>query len=459
MELLLISLSNKNFRWGEQMNNLSNQRSIDSGKSMKLLIFMLFSLLVGVLFIIDYQAKGTFDYYLGIYGSAMITYLLGKMLLSFKYTPYKGEAPDLKVSVVIPSFNENPKAVKGTIESVLRQDYPIHEIFFVDDGSKDTSGFDELNRMKDNFSSWFQEVASEITYKGKPMPEPKLLVHRLPQNRGKRHAQIWAFERATGDVFVTLDSDGDLFPNTIRELLKPLVDKKVMAVTGHVNVRNREANLLTKLIDMRYDNAFRVERAAQSVTNNVLVCSGPLSCYRREVIDDNIEHYGSQTFLGEEVQFGDDRCLTNYAIRKGKTVYQSTSRCITDAPTSVFKFIKQQTRWNKSFFRESLVAIKIGLKKPLVLIWALLEMSLWILFGVSLVTSLVIKSGTMGWVLLLFYLSYISISAYARNSFYILKHPLTFILAPVYGILHLVILFPLRFYSLLTIKSNGWGTR
>lgn len=446
----------------ELKNNqaFSEKKAINrDGKFPKLLIFILFSLLVVALYYINIQAKGKFDLLLGVYGMIMVAYLLGKMLLSFKYKPYTNEAPDLKVSIIVPSFNESAEAVETTIKSILQQDYPIHEIFFVDDGSKDVSGFNAIARLKEEFDEKYKAMTLEACpeYLTKGLPE--LIVYRMPKNKGKRHAQIWAFERAKGDVFLTVDSDTTLFPDTVRELIKPFVDSKVKAVTGHVNVRNRDENVLTRLIDMRYDNAFRVERAAHSVTGNVLVCSGPLSVYRREVILENLEHYGSQTFLGEPVQFGDDRCLTNYAIRKGKTIYQSTSKCVTDAPTSLRVFIKQQARWNKSFFRESLIALGIGLKKPNILIWVLLEMSLWLLFGLSIALSIFFKAAAMGWVLLAYYLAYITISAYARNVFYILRNPLTYILAPVYGILHLTILFPLRFYALLTIKANGWGTR
>lgn len=92
---------------------------------------------------------------------------------------------------------------------------------------------------------------------------------------------------------------------------------------------------MTRLIDIRYDNAFRVERSAQSVTGNILTCSGPLSIYRREVVIPNLDKYLNQSFLGVKVNIGDDRCLTNYANRLGKTAYQSTAFCDTDVPENL----------------------------------------------------------------------------------------------------------------------------
>lgn len=390
----------------------------------------------------------------------MVSYLIGKMLLSFLYRVEEGEPPNMKVSVVIPSYNENPDAVVATIDSIMKQDFPVHEIFFIDDGSKDSSGYEAALAFKKNYDETLAETAASLSGAAAAAYAPtKLIVHRLKKNAGKRHAQIWAFKQAEGDVIFTVDSDGYTHPDAVRNLMIPFHDPKVMAVTGHINARNKDENWFTKLLDMRYDNAFRVERAAQSVTGNVLVCSGPISCYRREVIMDNLEDYANQTFLGEKVQYGDDRCLTNYAILKGKTLYQSTARCDTDVPASLRQFLKQQVRWNKSFFRESLIAFKIGFKKPKTLIWVILELSLWFLFGFIILFSLIFKIKTIGFILLAYYLAYLGFSAYARNVFYILKRPWVFLMAPLYGLIHLVLLFPLRFYALLTIKSNGWGTR
>lgn len=437
-------------------------KSKDTRKESKTRLFfvlLVFSIAISSMFYVSFTLKGMFSIFLGLYGTLMVLYLLTKQSLSFFYKPFEGEAPkNKKVAVVIPSYNESGEAIRNTINSILAQDYPIYEIYFVDDGSKDQSAYRTVLQMKRELESVNKEVAATVEGSSS-LPIPNLIVHRLEKNSGKRHAQLWAFRKTKADFIVTVDSDGDLFPNAVKELLIPFNDKKVMATTGHVNIRNRKENLLTRLIDMRYDNAFRVERAAQSVTGNVLVCSGPLSCYRIEVIKENIDHYGNQMFLGEKVQFGDDRCLTNYSILKGKTIYQSTARCITDAPSTLRQFIKQQLRWNKSFFRESLISLRTGLKKPQVLVWTVLEMSLWILFGLSLILSFIFKVSSVGFILAIYYFAYISLSAYARNVFYLFKHPITFLLAPVYGIIHLTMLFPLRFWALLTIKSNGWGTR
>ncbi|WP_155590683.1 glycosyltransferase family 2 protein [Lysinibacillus cavernae] len=415
------------------------------------LVLFLFTVMLAGITYLNVGFKGGVSKTFGLYGSIMIVYLIGKMTLSFYYKPYVNEPPDVKVSVFIPSYNEKPEAVLGTVQSILDQDYPVHEIFFIDDGSVDDSGYRAVLDFKEK---WERERDST-----KSLHYPKLIVHQLSKNQGKRHAQIWAFEQATGDIFFTVDSDGYVYPDALKELLRPFANPEVMAVTGHINARNKNHNLFTKLLDMRYDNAFRVERAAQSTTGNILVCSGPISCYRREIVMDNIEHYGSQLFLGKAVQSGDDRCLTNYAILKGKTVYQSGARCDTDVPDNLKQFLKQQIRWNKSFFRESVIAFKIGFHKPITLIWVTFEMLLWILFGFVIILAIIYQVESFGLVMFFYYLLSLSLSAYARNIHYVVKRPLIFILAPLYGLIHLVLLFPLRMFALLTIKEAKWGTR
>ncbi|MGT2808285.1 glycosyltransferase [Streptococcus iniae] len=376
------------------------------------------------------------------YGILLLIYLTLKMSLSFFYRPYKGKVGNYKVAAIIPSYNEDGESLLETLKSVQSQTYPIAEIFVVDDGSADKTGI----KMIEDYIANNPDATNVIA-------------HRLPENVGKRHAQAWAFSRSDADVFLTVDSDSYIYPDALEELLKSFNDKDVYAATGHLNARNRDVNLLTILTDIRYDNAFGVERAAQSVTGNILVCSGPLSVYRREVVVPNIERYTSQTFLGIPVSIGDDRCLTNYATDLGKTVYQSTARCDTDVPFNFKTYLKQQNRWNKSFFRESIISVKKMMQTPLVAVWTVLEVSMFIMLLYSVLDLFVGEAQEFNGLKILAFLTLIFLVALCRNIHYMVKHPLAFLLSPIYGILHLFVLQPLRLYSLFTIRNADWGTR
>ncbi|MGB8781185.1 MAG: glycosyltransferase family 2 protein [Candidatus Bathyarchaeia archaeon] len=102
------------------------------------------------------------------------------------------------VSVVIPAFNEQ-KTIGHVIEetiSVMDSLGVPYEIIIVDDGSTDRTG----------------QVAT--TYKA------TVLTNEI--NRGKGYAIRKGFEQATGDIIVTLDSDGEHSPKEIPDLLNPL---------------------------------------------------------------------------------------------------------------------------------------------------------------------------------------------------------------------------------------------
>lgn len=315
---------------------------------LSLFTFVLCALLIGM---IGFWRTGHLSTAFSIYGWGMIIYLILKTGLSMLYRVDKSSPPNLKVTVVIPFYNESKDSLLKLLKGLYSQTYPIEEVFIVDDGSSNEILVELMEESQKIFSPKFIQ---------------KIRVHRLTKNKGKRFAQAYAFQNSIGDVFFTMDSDGEIFPDTLYELMRPFSDSEVQAVTGHINARNRKSSLLSYLLDMRYDNAFRVERAAQSVTGNILVCSGPISCYRREIIIDNLPRYLNQKFLGVPAHVGDDRCLTNFAIERGKTVYQETAKCITDVPEKVSVFLKQQTRWSKSFFRETFISLKFVTSKPFV---------------------------------------------------------------------------------------------
>lgn len=406
-----------------------------------LVVLVVFISLIVATFVINVYVKGTGI--IGIYGMFLFAYLLMKMGLSFYYNPIDGEVGDYKVAAVVPSYNEEGTGLLDTLVSLLYQTYPIDKIYIVDDGSTDLSGYNLVaNYLKE-----------------RPELLEKVILHRLSQNVGKRHAQSWAFQQSDADVFLTVDSDSIISPRALEELLKAFNHEDIFAVTGHINAKNAGENLLTRLIDIRYDNAFRVERAAQSATGNIIVCSGPLSAYRRDVIVPNLDRYLNQTFLGVKVSIGDDRCLTNYALELGRAVYQSTARCRTAVPSKLSVFIKQQIRWNKSFFREALQTAKLVFKRPIVSFWNFFELFLFVLLTGALIDLVMNMTTKYDLRYFLYAMIAISLSALARNVHYITKHPLLFFVAPLYGFMHLLLLVPIRVYALLTIRNVKWGTR
>ena len=103
---------------------------------------------------------------------------------------------------------------------------------------------------------------------------------------------------------VFVDSDSFLDPYAVRNVVQPFKDPKVGGVAGRTDVANTYTNFLTKIQAVRYYIAFRVMKAAESVFDTVTCLSGPLACYRKEIVLENMEAWVNQKFLGQKATFG-----------------------------------------------------------------------------------------------------------------------------------------------------------
>jgi hyaluronan synthase len=128
----------------------------------------------------------------------------------------------------------------------------------------------------------------------------------------------------------------------------------VAGVTADVKIWNRNESFLALMCSIRYWFAFNVERACQSFWGCVCCISGPMGFYRTYDLDRILGPWSLQLFAGQETTFGDDRHLTNQLLALGlNTRYTHRTFCQSDSPTQFVRWVKQQTRWSKSFFREA----------------------------------------------------------------------------------------------------------
>jgi hyaluronan synthase len=396
------------------------------------------------------------------YGVAAIGLLAVKMLLALFYRP-QGAGPKRRalldsmwVTAVVPIYNEDPVMFEQGIRSLLAQSRLPNEVHIIDDASADPGGL----RMARSLAAEFRSRG--VVFK----------VSAQPENKGKREALARGFLDAPyTDIFLCVDSDTVLTRETVRELIKPLADGRVMAATGMVLALNYNANLLTRLQDVRYGNSFMFERAAYSKLNSVLCCCGALSAYRGALVRKYLPDFLNQRFLGKPAVFGDDRRMTNYALKEGRVLFQETAVGYTAVPERLTHFLRQQVRWNKSFFRESLWAL-VNQRKTSPAFWlTCTELGMWLAFGSAIVYSMFIRPilDPRGFAHhAAYYAFFIVLMGYLRNVRYLdfprrhmglIKRFGMFLLAPFYSIIQLVLLTPLRLYALLTLHKGTWGTR
>ncbi|WP_234341607.1 glycosyltransferase [Streptomyces sp. NRRL S-646] len=300
----------------------------------------------------------------------------------------------------------------------------------------------------------------------------KYTVSVQPENKGKREALALGFEAAPySDIFLCVDSDTVLSRDTVRELLLPLADEKIMASTGMVLALNHDSNIFTRLQDLRYGNSFLFERAAYSRLKSVLCCCGALSAYRGTLVRKYLPDFLNQQFLGKPAVFGDDRRMTNYCLMEGQVVFQETAVGYTAVPEKLPHFLRQQVRWNKSFFRESLWAFTHQKKYRPAFWLTCMELALWLVFGTAMFYSMVITpivhpdrfvahiGDYLVFMVLMGYLRNVRYLDFPRRGMGFIKRFGMFLLAPIYGVIQLTLLTPLRFYALLTLHKGSWGTR
>jgi hyaluronan synthase len=282
------------------------------------------------------------------------------------------------------------------------------------------------------------------------------------RNRGKREAMAAGARAATGEILVYVDSDSFIRRDGIKKIVQGFVDPTVAAVAGHTEVANVAKNGLTRMQQARYYVAFRVMKAAESIFGTVTCCPGCFSAYRRECVMEVLDRWLNQRFLGVRATFGDDRSLTNMLLRKYRIIYSSDAVATTIVPERHRKFLKQQLRWKKSWFRETLIAATFMWKKPPIAAVAfyaqflfpivapilILRMCVWLpIVNDDFISPIVYLFGTVmiGMMFSAYYLFWKS----DRNWIYGLYFTL-------YYMIFLIWQMP---YALATQRNNGWGTR
>ncbi|MEV6022327.1 glycosyltransferase [Streptomyces sp. NPDC052036] len=385
-----------------------------------------------------------------------------KMFMALFYRPAKAGREELEyldqswVTAVIPIYNEDPVMFEQGLRSLLAQSRLPNEIHIIDDCSADPGGIRVAKKMRREFE------AHGVKYS----------VSVQPENKGKREALARGFEAAPySDIFLCVDSDTVLARDTFRELLIPMADERVMASTGMVLALNHDSNIFTRLQDLRYGNSFLFERAAYSRLKSVLCCCGALSAYRGTLVRKYLPDFLNQQFLGKPAVFGDDRRMTNYCLMEGRVVFQETAVGYTAVPEKLPHFLRQQVRWNKSFFRESLWAFRHQKKHRPAFWLTCMELGLWLVFGTAMLYSLLVLpilhptsffhhvGDYVVFMILMGYLRNVRYLDFPRRGMGFVKRFGMFLLAPLYGLIQLFLLTPLRFYALLTLGKGSWGTR
>lgn len=136
--------------------------------------------------------------------------------------------------------------------------------------------------------------------------------------------------------------------------------------------------------------------------------------------------------------------------------YTPYAFCYTETPETFIRWVTQQTRWSKSFYREAFFSIKAI---PVQSLWMTYELFFQGIYPFILTYSLLvlIYKGTL-WQLIVWLLTLFIMGA-LRSVFALLyTRKLKFIFNMFYGVVYLIGFIPAKIQAILFMWDNGWGT-
>ena len=172
----------------------------------------------------------------------------------------------MNLSIVIPLLNEEESLEElfARIDNVCKTSNLSYEVWFIDDGSTDLS-WSIIENLK--------------------VQHPQIHGIKFSRNYGKSQALHAAFERANGDVIITMDADLQDFPEEIPELHRMVIEENYDIVSGWK--KKRFDNVMTKNIPSKLFNA--AARKVSGVYLHDFNCG--LKAYKKQVVK-SIDVYG-----------------------------------------------------------------------------------------------------------------------------------------------------------------------
>jgi len=414
-----------------------------------------------VLFFLFYGVAATFSVLMMFVVSSIAYVDPGIKAMNAKQSPGK-KMPF--VSIVLSVFNEE-EIIERCVNSILASTYRKREIIIINDASTDRT-MDSLRKFE-------------------RFPEVRII--DLKKNVGKKKAIAKGLEVANGELFVFTDSDCVLAEDAIERIVGIFAnDPDVGAVSGHARALNSEENLITRIQDSWYEGQFAIKKAFESVFGSVTCVSGPLAVFRRSAIFNYIPAWAEDSFLGNEFRFATDRTLTAFAIggksigdrmkakhsesffvksekypsRDWKSLYCKSAKVWTNIPNTFKKFVMQNIRWKKSFFRNIFLTGSFYWKKPLPVAFKYYMNVLFVFIGPVIVLRhmilLPLSGDYLSGVLYFIGISFVGLAYGLAIKVGDAEEKNVWVYRPLMSLLSTMLLSWLIVYSLLTIRKNTW---
>lgn len=386
-----------------------------------------------------------FEYYwyqpwINFYSITVGVFILSRFFIAAFYAPPPDVGYEPTVTVIVACRNEEG-SIEKTIGRIYNEGYPHEklEVIVVNDGSTD--------------NTLVEMIRAQARH-------PSLVVVDFEKNKGKRHGMAAGALMAQSEMLVYVDSDSFLMPGAIHKIVQGLVDPTVAAVAGHTDVENVDLNILTKMQDLRYFVSYRVMKAAEHVFGAVSCCPGCFSAYRRSVVLNVLDHWLNQSFLGTVATYGDDRSLTNHLLRNYRVLYDDEALATTIVPDKWSKYIRQQARWKRSWIREGWYAGRFIWRKHPIAAISWYTMTILPLIGPLVMFHAIIWAPLVYGQASSFYLGGVLVVTLLWSLFYWERTGRPHWWTGFVFILTYMVFFSWQgYYSIITMRRTGWGTR
>lgn len=281
------------------------------------------------------------------------------------------------VSVLAPAFNEEASIVEN-IRSLLSLKYPKYQVVVVNDGSKDST----LQQCIDAYDLEpipFQPTGNleckpiRNVYRSKNPAFKKLLVVDK-ENGGKADALNAGLNVAQSPYVMNIDVDCILERDCLQKLMKPFLEetgRRVIATGGVIRIANNceveggsitkvrlPQTLIGKFQTLEYLRAFLLGRMAWGYLDGLLLISGALGVFDREIVMKCGGYYAATVGEDMELVVRMRRYAREHGI-KYKVEFIPDPLCWTEVPESWNVLYRQRNRWTRGTIETVLLHKKL----------------------------------------------------------------------------------------------------